>query len=129
MASRDLAAARLLARGEQAIPDVAVYHCQQAAEKALKGFLVFSNETAGETHDVGFLLEQAEQIEPCFGSWQDAAERLTPFAAYCEDPEAFEDPDVEQVDEALDDADCIYRQVLSYLPAEFHPEMRYPSAG
>ncbi|MFI5456366.1 MAG: HEPN domain-containing protein [Isosphaerales bacterium] len=38
-ASRDLAAARVLASGEQASPDAAVYHCQQAAEKALKGIM------------------------------------------------------------------------------------------
>jgi HEPN domain-containing protein len=129
IASHDLAAARLLARGEQAIPDVAVYHCQQAAEKALKGFLVFWNESAGDTHDVGLLLEQAAKIEPCFDSWQDAAERLAPFAAFGEDPDAFEEPDLEQVEEALDDAECIYNQVLSYLPAEVHPETRQPSAG
>ncbi|BAZ30792.1 hypothetical protein NIES4074_32540 [Cylindrospermum sp. NIES-4074] len=33
---RDLTAAQKLA---QELPDIAIYHCQQAAEKALKGFL------------------------------------------------------------------------------------------
>ena len=40
-ASHDLAAARLLSAPGQAVLDVAIYHCQQAGEKAPKGFLVF----------------------------------------------------------------------------------------
>ena len=40
-ASHDLAAARLLAHAHPPLLDVATYHCQQAAEKALKGYLVF----------------------------------------------------------------------------------------
>jgi HEPN domain-containing protein len=35
-ASHDLAAARLLGTSPLALRDVAVYYCQQAAEKALK---------------------------------------------------------------------------------------------
>ena len=38
-ASHDLAAAAILGTGDSAILDVAVYHCQQAAEKAVKAFL------------------------------------------------------------------------------------------
>jgi len=38
----DLAAARKLAGGPDAYLDVAIYHCQQAAEKALKAFLAFT---------------------------------------------------------------------------------------
>ena len=37
--------------------DVAVYHCQQAAEKALKAYLVFYDQRVAKTHDVGLLLE------------------------------------------------------------------------
>jgi HEPN domain-containing protein len=38
-AQHDLAAARKLALSPDPYLDVAVYHCQQAAEKAIKGFL------------------------------------------------------------------------------------------
>ena len=37
-ALHDLAAARSLAEPDRPILDVAIYHCQQAAEKALKGY-------------------------------------------------------------------------------------------
>jgi HEPN domain-containing protein len=41
-ARRDLRAVRLLIAGE--VYAEALFHCQQAAEKALKGFLTFSSE-------------------------------------------------------------------------------------
>ncbi len=39
-ASDDLGAARLITQNDRSFPGVTIYHCQQAAEKALKGFLV-----------------------------------------------------------------------------------------
>jgi HEPN domain-containing protein len=76
-ASHDLAAARLL--GER-LGDVAVYHCQQTAEKSLKAFLVYHDQKVEKTHDVGLLIERAAIIEPGFESWLDMGERLTPYA-------------------------------------------------
>jgi HEPN domain-containing protein len=40
-AKRDLETARKLAKDPEPLLDTAIYHFQQAAEKALKGFLVF----------------------------------------------------------------------------------------
>ena len=40
-AQHDLASAHRLAEGEDPLLDTAIYHCQQAAEKAIKGFLVY----------------------------------------------------------------------------------------
>jgi hypothetical protein len=45
-ANRDLLSARQLAEGELPLLDTAAYHCQQAAEKAIKGFLLY--------HDIRF---------------------------------------------------------------------------
>jgi len=39
-ARHDLDSARKLAAGDEPIFDTAIYHCQQAAEKPLKGLLV-----------------------------------------------------------------------------------------
>jgi HEPN domain-containing protein len=76
-ASHDLAAAERLAPD---LGDIAVYHCQQAPEKAVKGFLVHHGVAAEKTHDVGSLVERAGEIEPGFLSRLDAAQRLSPFA-------------------------------------------------
>jgi HEPN domain-containing protein len=120
-ASRDLAAARLLALDPPALRDVAVYHCQQAAEKALKGYLVFWDQRAERTHDVGLLIERAMEIEPTFASWRDAADRLTPFATSYRYPGIDDQPELEDLEEALEDAETIFCQVLSFLPTEVHP--------
>lgn len=45
-AQHDLAAARKLATGPDPYLDTAVYHCQQAAEKAIKGLLVVHGQRA-----------------------------------------------------------------------------------
>ena len=47
-ACRDLRAATALIALPEPLLDVVVYHCQQAAEKALKGFLVWHDEPFGK---------------------------------------------------------------------------------
>jgi len=44
---------------EPPAPEDALYHCRQAAEKALKGFLVWHDQPFPKTHDLGKLGKQA----------------------------------------------------------------------
>jgi HEPN domain-containing protein len=127
-ALHDLAAARALSEHDRAILDVAIYHCQQAAEKALKGYLLFWDVQPGKTHDVGLLLERAAEVEAGFGSWEDAANRLTPYATFYRYPGEIDEPDCEQIEEAIDDAATIVNQVLAFLPDAVHPD-REPNNG
>jgi HEPN domain-containing protein len=129
-ASDDLGLARLLVQHDRSYPAAAVYHCQQAAEKALKGFLIFWDQNAPRTHNLVLLIHKVAEVEPCFLTWEEAAARLTPYATQYRYPTAMLiEPDPEQIDEALDDAACIYNQVLSYLPAEVHPAATGLRAG
>ena len=57
-----------------------VYHCQQAAEKILKGFLTWHDKPFPKTHALVQLLAQATRIDANFDSLQDHAEILSPFA-------------------------------------------------
>ncbi len=125
-ARHDLEAAERLAQPPGSLFDVAVYHCQQAAEKALKGYLAFWDQRIERTHDVGLLLDRAQVIEPCFGTWIDAADRLTPLATAYRYPGLIDQPEQEDYDEAIDDARCIVNQVLAFLPPDYHP---VPSAA
>jgi HEPN domain-containing protein len=52
VADRDERAVRLCLAADPPLLDVAAYHCQQAMEKLLKGFLVRSNTDFGKTHDL-----------------------------------------------------------------------------
>ncbi|MEK7329019.1 MAG: HEPN domain-containing protein, partial [Chloroflexota bacterium] len=49
-AQHDLATARKLSDGPDPYLDTAIYHCQQAAEKAVKGFLVFRDQRFEKVH-------------------------------------------------------------------------------
>ena len=53
---RDLETARRAATGEPPFYDIAVYHCQQAAEKAVKAFLVHHGTPYEKTHDINNFL-------------------------------------------------------------------------
>jgi HEPN domain-containing protein len=52
IAISDHRAARLCLTDDPPLLEVAAYHCQQAAEKILKGFLVQSNTDFRKTHDL-----------------------------------------------------------------------------
>jgi HEPN domain-containing protein len=60
----DLLAAQKLSSEPEIYADVAIYHCQQSAEKALKGFLILYDQTFPRTHDVRLLLQLAIVINP-----------------------------------------------------------------
>jgi HEPN domain-containing protein len=62
-APHDLTAARSLSSVQPPLLDVAIYHCQQGAEKALKGFRVYRDQRVEKTHDLGLLIERAMRIE------------------------------------------------------------------
>jgi len=77
-ARNDLETARLLFSLPDSPTDTAIYHCQQAAEKCIKGWLLWRGQVFPRTHHLGVLLEIAIQLEPNFDPLLDAAELLTP---------------------------------------------------
>ncbi len=56
-ADNDLVASRLLIEIENAPYDVICFHCQQAAEKYLKGYLIFRGVKFRKLHDLAYLLD------------------------------------------------------------------------
>ena len=79
-ARADLESAAVLIKSQPAHPDTALFHCQQAAEKAWKGFLFWHDVPFRKTHD---LRELGGACAPVDGSLVDLAlrtEDLTAFA-------------------------------------------------
>ena len=74
----DLETARRLTESPRPITDVAVYHCQQAAEKSLKALLVGRGVAILKTHDLMALLSLCIASYPDASQWIDAAATLTP---------------------------------------------------
>ncbi len=122
----DIQTAKVLGRGRRAILRTAVFHCQQAAEKAVKGFLTIHDCRFSKTHDIKALVVLAVSFEKEFESKKKAAARLTPYVAKCRypgpEPGHFPMPTTEQFQRVLKDAEEIYSFVLTCLPEEVHPE-------
>jgi len=119
VAEADLRAATEL--GSRGLGEVALYHCQQAAEKALKGYLAFQEQPLMKTHNVTALVAEAQQLDPAFASAVSAADRLTPYATRFRYPPAGAPPTESEVRQAVDDARAVYDLVLSLLPETVHP--------
>ena len=117
----DLATARKLSSDPDPYLDTAIYHCQQAAEKAIKGFLVCHDQRFERTHDLRFLVSLAAPFEAGFSSLLDMAERLTPYATAYRYPDDVLEPDRQEFEAALKAADELCTFVLSVLPEEVHP--------
>lgn len=117
----DLATARKLANDPSPLLDTAIYHCQQAAEKAVKGFLAFHDQTVAKTHDVRFLVNNAVSLEPGFKEWLEAAECVTPYATAYRYPDEVLEPEQEEFEAAEHAAIGLVGFVLSVLPEEVHP--------
>ena len=80
-ASHDLQAARLLAAPDHPLLNTAIYHCQQAAEKAVKAWLQSRDDPFPKTHDIEELVEQAGKLNPDFRRLTLPASVLTPYVS------------------------------------------------
>ena len=60
-ARRDLVGAQRLA---SELPDLAIFHCQQSAEKAIKALLVLYDQEPRKTHNIDTLIRQASAFRP-----------------------------------------------------------------
>src|SRR5580704_15548496 len=115
---RDLETARRAAGGQPPLYDVAVYHCQQAAEKAVKAFLVHHGKPYEKTHDIEVLVDLAGEVNSNFKQLADAADALTPYATRYRYPNATFaiEPQPAEYDEAMKYAQTIYDFVLKRPP-------------
>ena len=113
-AHSDLRSARALLALDEPATDTAVYHCQQAAEKALKGYLAFRDRPLERTHDLERLLELATALEAAFAPLETQADVLNPYATAFRYPNALtvQFPSVAEVRTAIEHAQAIYDFVL-----------------
>ena len=120
---RDLKMVQRAVAGQPPFYDMAVYHCQQSAEKAVKAFLVFQSRPYEKTHDIEVLVDLACAVEPRFSKLADAADALTPYATRFRYPNSTfaVEPQPAEYNEALQHAQTIYDFVLNLLPKEARP--------
>ena len=78
-ADLDYRTAERLLQDEDPIRESIAFHCQQAAEKFMKAFLVANQVAFPKTHSIGRLLDLVTTIDPELTAALESAESLTPF--------------------------------------------------
>jgi HEPN domain-containing protein len=102
----------------------AVFHAQQAAEKALKGFLAWHDVPFGKTHDLAALGRQCAAIDASLAPIAQRATPLTDFAWKYRYPGPSSDPSREEAQSAPALAREVYDAILPRLPDEVRPAPR-----
>ncbi len=95
-----------------------LFHCQQAAEKSLKAFLVWHSCPFRKTHSLEEVGQQCVQINADLQTLVDSAVPLTQYAWEYRYPNDPEEPTRNEVDQALLLAHRIVDTVLAHLPQE-----------
>ena len=115
-ARRDLRAAQLLTAGDSNAE--ALFHCQQAVEKALMAFLTFHDRTFRKTHELGDLSLECLTIDGSLLSAVALAEGITQYAWRFRYPEVPYEPDSTEALDGLQRAEAAVREVELRLPVE-----------
>lgn len=114
-ADADLAAAEACLGSRKAL-GAACFHCQQAAEKSLKAWLIAQGAGFPFVHDLRRLLGLCAPIDAAFETLQEKAERLNPYAIEVRYDAEFW-PELEAAHEAMEAAKAVHRFVLARWPA------------
>jgi HEPN domain-containing protein len=102
--------------------DEAVFHCQQAAEKALnKGFLACNGRTFRKTHNLEEIGEQCLAVDPSLREVIDQAVPLSEYAWKFRYPGEPFQPEADEVAEALATARAVFEATVSRLPVDVRP--------
>ena len=80
VAETDLASAEFLQRMKPVPVEIICYHCQQSAEKHLKGFLALKGEAIEKIHDLVRLNKMCRKYAEDFGVIEEECLMLTDYA-------------------------------------------------
>ncbi len=92
------------------------YECQQAAEKALKGYLAFKKNPIIKIHDLVKLLELCMLIDTSFGKLLQAAESLNPFSTKFRYPCEYDIPNHAEAEELIKHA----AKIVKFISKKFN---------
>jgi HEPN domain-containing protein len=114
-AENDLISAEKLSREPNITLDTSVYHCQQCAEKAIKGYLVYLDMEIPKTHDLRVLINIASEEDNTILVLQEAADFLTPLSVEFRYPDDDFEPTTEEFNEAFKYAQLFYNYLISKI--------------
>jgi HEPN domain-containing protein len=99
--------------------DTVCYHCQQAAEKLLKAYLVGNNRDYPFSHDLLLILEKVLTVDPEAETLRNSLTILIPYAVEIRYPDDGFMPEVEDAIEARDAAGKVLDWLEKALPDLF----------
>ena len=112
-AEHDLLNAQTVVEHNPIILDTACFHCQQAAEKYLKSFLIHKGVVVEKTHNLHFLLELCSQHDADFLNID--VKNLNDFGVEIRYPDNFLDPSMQDTKEYLEVVLKIQKMVLEKI--------------
>jgi predicted nucleotidyltransferase/HEPN domain-containing protein len=124
----DLRMAQAALGASPPIVDGVVYHCQQAFEKALKGYLTWRDRAFRKTHELPELIDWCAGQDGAFEQLRESAEVVSPYSWQFRYPIqdaagelVFLEATVEQAEEAVQLARQAVDFVLARLPEHARP--------
>jgi HEPN domain-containing protein len=111
VAEQDLESAKFLKKMHPAPLEVICYHCQQSAEKYLKGYMILQGEKVMRTHDLVVLNKKCRKYNDDFVKIEDECLRLTDYGVNVRYPFHF-DLTKADMELAIKDIDKIKELVL-----------------
>ncbi len=99
--------------------DTICFHCQQAAEKLLKAFLVASGQPYPVSHDLLLLLEKILPFNNDAETLRNELSILMPYAVEIRYPDDWHMPSLYDAKEARDAADKVHLWLKRALPEMF----------
>ena len=86
-AENDLSSAEILSSASKPLYDIAIYHTQQCAEKALKAYLAFKEQEIDKIHNLIVLTNLCSEISMDFNTIKEDAVFLNPYSTLYRYPE------------------------------------------
>jgi HEPN domain-containing protein len=117
-AQKDLRCAQIDLAADPPATEDALYHCQQAAEKVLKAFLVWHDQPFPKTHDLGKLGNQAVGVDRTLEPLIDEIVELTKYAWIFRYPGEVDEPSVVEAVEVLHKVRGFIDAMTSRFPEE-----------
>jgi HEPN domain-containing protein len=95
--------------------EIASYHCQQCAEKALKAFLIYKDIEPPKIHDLKVLCKMCQDVDASFAKITSQCARLTPYGITVRYPDELS-PNEDMVKLAIKEAQQVYDMAVSCCP-------------
>ncbi|MDR1453549.1 MAG: HEPN domain-containing protein [Candidatus Margulisbacteria bacterium] len=101
--------------------EIACYHCQQCAEKALKGFLVWKDVEPPKIHNLPELCRLCAEYDSSFETIISSCKDLTPYGISARYPNELETDEL-NAKSAIQKAQNIYNFCVAKIPPLVPPE-------